>query len=286
MLSSQSLRRREQRRSLPKPILERNDAVLEHLGLAHHAAIRQAARYPGEQDELVQEGCLGLIHGLANFDPQRGCRISTYVLARVHGQILHFRRDRQHVLRIPWRLKDLHSRGMRLRAQRLQERLEPLDETGLAASLDVTVERWREALMAHALGHVDSLDVAPAIQAVDRELRSSLLDQIEAPPVMSASTFEATFEADEEDPRLRWLQGALKALEPRQRCWLLARYVDNIPIRDLALKEKVAPGLLRKAIREALSLLRQAARTPISRQDPEESRSTWLKPQPRPSAIR
>jgi RNA polymerase sigma-B factor len=282
MLSSQSLRRREQRRSLPKPILERNDAVLEHLGLAHHAAIRQAARYPGEQDELVQEGRLGLIHGLANFDPQRGCRISTYVLARVHGQILHFRRDRQHVLRIPWRLKDLHSRGMRLRAQRLQERLEPLDETGLAASLDVTVERWREALMAHALGHVDSLDVAPAIQAVDRELRSSLLDQIEAPPVMSASTFEA----DEEDPRLRWLQGALKALEPRQRCWLLARYVDNIPIRDLALKEKVAPGLLRKAIREALSLLRQAARTPFSQQDPEESRPAWLKRQPRPSAIR
>ena len=267
---------------MPKPILERNDAVLEHLGLAHHAAIRQAARYPGEQDELVQEGCLGLIHGLANFDPQRGCRISTYVLARVHGQILHFRRDRQHVLRIPWRLKDLHSRGMRLQAQRLQERLEPLDETGLAASLDVTVERWREALMAHALGHVDSLDVAPAIQAVDGELRSSLLDQIEAPPVMSASTFEA----DEEEPRLRWLQGALKALEPRQRCWLLARYVDNIPIRDLALKEKVAPGLLRKAIREALSLLRQAARTPISQQDPEESRPAWLKPQPRPSAIR
>ncbi len=282
MLSSQSLRRREQRRSLPKPILERNDAVLEHLGLAHHAAIRQAARYPGEQDELVQEGCLGLIHGLANFDPQRGCRISTYVLARVHGQILHFRRDRQHVLRIPWRLKDLHSRGMRLRAQRLQERLEPLDETGLAASLDVTVERWREALMAHALGHVDSLDVAPAIQAVDRELRSSLLDQIEALPVMSASTFEA----DEEEPRLRWLQGALKALEPRQRCWLLARYVDNIPIRDLALKEKVAPGLLRKAIREALSLLRQAARTSISQQDPEESPPAWLKRQPRPSAIR
>ena len=286
MLSSQSLRRREQRRSLPKPILERNDAVLEHLGLAHHAAIRQAARYPGEQDELVQEGRLGLIHGLANFDSQRGCRISTYVLARVHGQILHFRRDRQHVLRIPWRLKDLHSRGMRLQAQRFQERLEPLDEAGLAASLDVSVERWREALIAHALGHVDSLDVAPAIQAVDGELRSSLLDQIEAPPVMSASTFESTFEADEDEPRLRWLQGALKALEPRQRSWLLARYVDNIPIRDLALKEKVAPGLLRKAIREALSLLRQAAQTSISRQDPEESRPTWLKRQPRPSAIR
>ena len=106
MPSTQSLRRREQRRSLPKTILERNDAVIEHLGLAHHAAIHQAARYPGEQDDLVQEGRLGLINGMANFDPQRGFRISTYVLARVHGQIMHFRRDRQHVLRIPWRLRE------------------------------------------------------------------------------------------------------------------------------------------------------------------------------------
>ena len=178
MPSTQSLRRREQRRSLAKPILERNDAVLQHLGLAHHAAIHQAARYPGEQDDLVQEGRLGLINGMANFDPQRGLRISTYVLARVHGQILHFRRDRQHVLRIPWRLKDLHSRGMRLQAQRLQQRLEPLDEQGLADSLQVSPQRWREALMAHAFGHVDSLDVVPSIQGVDGGLRSSLLEQL------------------------------------------------------------------------------------------------------------
>ena len=155
MPSNQCLRRREQRRSLPKLILERNDAVLEHLGLAHHAAIYQAARYPGEQDDLVQEGRLGLINGMANFDPQRGLRISTYVLARVHGQILHFRRDRQHTLRIPWRLKDLHRRGMRLLAQRFQQRLEPLDEPGLAASLHVSPQRWREALIAHAFGHVE-----------------------------------------------------------------------------------------------------------------------------------
>lgn len=251
MPSTQSLRRREQRRSLPKSILERNDAVLEHLGLAHHAAIHQAARYPGEQDDLVQEGRVGLIHGMANFDPQRGFRISTYVLARVHGQIMHFRRDRQHTLRIPWRLKDLHSRGMRLQGQRLQQRLEPLDERGLAASLNVSPQRWREALMAHALGHVDSLDVVPAMQGLGGEQRRSLINQIQDPSSMPASL---------EDPTLCWLQDALKMLEPQQRCWLLARYVDNISIQDLALRERVSPGWLRHSIRTSLSLLRQAAR--------------------------
>ena len=251
MPSSQSLRRREKRRSLPKSILERNDAVLEHLGLAHHAAIHQAARYPGEQDDLVQEGRVGLIHGMANFDPQRGFRISTYVLARVHGQIMHFRRDRQHTLRIPWRLKDLHSRGMRLQGQRLQQRLEPLDEQGLAASLNVSPQRWRESLMAHAFGHVDSLDVVPAMQGLGGEPRRSLINQIQDPSSMPAS---------QEDPTLCWLQDALKMLEPQQRCWLLARYVDNISIQDLALRERVSPGWLRQSIRTSLSLLRQAAR--------------------------
>ncbi|MDG2216066.1 MAG: sigma-70 family RNA polymerase sigma factor [Synechococcus sp. cluster2_bin.235] len=253
MPSTQSLRRREQRRSLPKSILERNDAVLEHLGLAHHAAIHQAVRYPGEQDDLVQEGRVGLIHGVANFDPQRGFRISTYVLARVNGQILHFRRDRQHTLRIPWRLKDLHSRGMRLQAQRLQQSLELLDERGLAASLNVSPQRWQEALMAHAVGHVDSLDVVPAIQSLGGEQRRSLINQIEDPLSVPSSL---------EDPHLCWLQDALKMLEPQQRCWLLARYVDNISIQDLALRERVSPGLLRQSIRTSLSLLRQAAPAP------------------------
>ena len=251
MASTESFRRREQRRSLPKSILERNDAVLDHLGLAHHAAILQAARYPGEQDDLVQEGCVGLIHGITNFDPQRGFRISTYVLTRINGQILHFRRDRQHTLRIPWRLKDLYRRGMRLQAQRLQQGLEPLDERGLAAALNMSPQRWRESLIAHALGHVDSLDVVPAMQGLGGEQRSSLMNQIEDPSSRPVSL---------EDPTLCWLQDALKTLEPQQRCWLLARYVDNIPIKDLALRERVSPGLLRQSIRTSLSLLRQAAR--------------------------
>ena len=282
MPSNQCLRRREQRRSLPKLILERNDAVLEHLGLAHHAAIYQAARYPGEQDDLVQEGRLGLINGMANFDPQRGLRISTYVLARVHGQILHFRRDRQHTLRIPWRLKDLHRRGMRLQAQRLQQRLEPLDEPGLAASLHVSPQRWREALIAHAFGHVESLDVAPSIQAVEGGLRSSLLDLIEDSSSVPSSLDETT---------LRWLQDALQTLEPQQRSWLLARYVDNIPIKDLALREKVHPGLLRKSIRAALSMLRQAAKSTtaqplVNQQVPKGPRSASPRRRPKRFATR
>ena len=167
------------------------------------------------------------------------------------GVLSRSSRDRQHVLRIPWRLKDLHSRGVRLQAQRLQQSLDPLDELGLAASLNVSPQRWREALIAHSFCHVDSLDVAPSIQSVDGELRSSLINQIEDPSSVPALV---------EEPTLRWLKDAMMTLEPQQCCWLLARYVDNISIKDLALRDKVDAGLLRQSIRESLSRLRQAAR--------------------------
>ena len=44
-------RRREARRALPRTILERNDAVLKHLGLAHLGAQRQLNRGDGERDD-------------------------------------------------------------------------------------------------------------------------------------------------------------------------------------------------------------------------------------------
>ncbi len=256
MPSTQSLQRREQRRKLPKSILDRNDAVIQNLGLAHYAAIHHVNQYPGEQDDLIQEACLGLINGVANFDPKRGFRLSTYALARVHGQILHFRRDRQHTLRIPWRLKDLHSRGKRLQAQRLQTMLEPLDEKGLSESLNISLQRWRDAVVAHAVGKVSSLDVVLGTHASSGEQSGTLLDQIEDSSSVQDQVDEKAFD---------WLQDALSDLDPKQSDWLRARYIDNVPIKDLALRENLNPRLLRKAIRVSLSQLRQvAAQTEIT----------------------
>ena len=98
--------RQEGRRSLPPCIQQRNQQVLEHLGLAHCAARRQQQRGPEEFDDLLQESRVGLIRGMDRFDPQRGLRHSSYLLSRATGQILHYRRDRSRTIRIPWRLRE------------------------------------------------------------------------------------------------------------------------------------------------------------------------------------
>ncbi len=278
MPSIHNLRRREQRRSLPKPILDRNDAVIKNLGLAHHAAIRQEARFPGEHDDFVQEGCLGLIHGIANFDSTRGCRVSTYALTRIHGQIMHFRRDRQHALRIPWRLKDLHSRGERFQVQRLQQRLEPLDEQALADLLNVSLQRWREACFAHEISKMTSLDVAASSSFSQEERNLAVHDQGPQCFVFSEAGGAAV------DPSLAWLKGALKVLKPREREWLLAIYVDCLSIQELAVRENLDSQELRRSIRASLNQLRQSRPASIIRSVQVPWPITSRLPQPRRSA--
>ena len=99
-------RRHERRRSIPDHILQRNDAVLMHLGLAHLAANRLLRNGSGERDDLVQEGRYGLIRAVECFEASRGHRISSYAMPRITGQIRHYRRDRLQTMRIPWRLSD------------------------------------------------------------------------------------------------------------------------------------------------------------------------------------
>ena len=102
----QRQRRHEQRRRIATETRHRNDAVLMHLGLAHLGANRLQNNGFGEHDDLVQEARYGLIRALESLDPCRGHRISSYAMPRITGQIRHFRRDRLHTLRIPWRLGD------------------------------------------------------------------------------------------------------------------------------------------------------------------------------------
>ena len=92
---------------MPPCIARRNQQALKHLGLAHCAARRQQQRGPEEFDALLQESRVGLIRSIDRLEPQRGLRPSSYLLSRVTGQILHYRRDRARTIRVPWRLRAL-----------------------------------------------------------------------------------------------------------------------------------------------------------------------------------
>ncbi|HGY5533722.1 MAG TPA: sigma-70 family RNA polymerase sigma factor [Prochlorococcus sp.] len=240
--------RNERRRCLPESIKKRNQAVLDHLGLAHLAASRQAAKGAGEIDDLIQEASLGLIMAMEKFDPSLGFKVSSYGMARAKGQILHFRRDRLQMIRVPWRLRDLYARGMRLQQEELQRNSNQLDRKQLAAKLNVKEERWQKAVEAQWQTRIVSLDIQ---ESSARETNNkSLIPQLEK--LISPNQNEA-------DQQLIWLKSAIRQLNADQQRWLNAHYLNGISVRKLAQCEQIHEAVLRRKLRMVLKQLQRWA---------------------------
>lgn len=77
----------------------RNALVLRHMGLVHQIANRYAALARDCQEDLIQEGCLGLIRAIERFRPEYGVQFSTYAYPVIQGTIRNYLRDRRRAAR-------------------------------------------------------------------------------------------------------------------------------------------------------------------------------------------
>src|SRR5215218_1305685 len=81
---------------------DRRQRIEAHLPLVRALALRFARR--GEPlDDLVQAGCIGLIHAVDRHDPARGA-FEAYAVPTITGEIRRHLRDRGSVLRVPPRV--------------------------------------------------------------------------------------------------------------------------------------------------------------------------------------
>ena len=242
-----------------------------HLGLAHHGANRLQHNGFGERDDLVQEARYGLIRALESFDPCRGHRISSYAMPRITGQIRHFRRDRLHTLRIPWRLGELHARGTKLQNSRLHAGLPPLGDQQLAEQLGVTNDRWKEACIAHRDRHLRSLHL-PRRNSDGCSEHEAWIDRLPDPEKMG------------EDPQREWLIQALEALDPIHRRWLCAYWIDGLSLKEICQRESIDRPVLRRSLKRSINSLRHEANGVFSRKPPEAWRQGSPDLPPRRSA--
>ena len=224
--------RHESRRALPLSIRRRNRTILENLGVAGMVASRQAKRGPEYRDDLQQEAAIGLIRGVERFTPDRGYRISTYLASCANGQVMHYRRDRAGIIRIPWRLRDLHWRGQRLQDQRRHHGQPLLTDQEMADALGITTDRWLAANRSHQAERLDSLE----------DLNESSLGM-----------------ADDHDPERTWLVDMFSQLESQERQLLQHHYVHGESLRQLAFTMGTTPRRLRKQLRILLTKLRRWA---------------------------
>ena len=260
-------RQHERRRSIPEHILQRNDTVLMHLGLAHLGANRLLQNGSGERDDLVQEGRYGLIRAVERFEASRGHRISSYAMPRITGQIRHYRRDRLQTMRIPWRLSDLHARGMKAQERRLHAGQPLLSNEDLAQQLGVSTDRWREACMAHRDRRIQSLhhQLSNSDGSSEPEARIDGLQDHRCQPA---------------DPQHEWLIQMLNSLEPNHCRWLCAFWIDGLSLTEIARRECIDRLMLRTALRGMLNTLRAEAGRDFSptHLEPKRKRSPGLPP--------
>ena len=139
----------------------RNRLVEAHLNLVRQQAARFAKASSVCFDDLFQEGCFGLCDAVQRYQPQRGYAFSTYAVTLIRGQMQHYLRDRHHLIRSPWRLRQLLSRSDQLQQKRQQAGLPPLNQQAQARSLGCRVERLQMALQLRQALNLRSFDAAP-----------------------------------------------------------------------------------------------------------------------------
>ena len=96
-------------------------------------------------DDLFQVGCIGLMKAIANFDPTKNVRFSTYGVPMIAGEVRRYLRDNS-AIRVSRSIRDIAYRVLQCKEAMTADRgREPTIEE-IALELNLSVEEVSEAL--------------------------------------------------------------------------------------------------------------------------------------------
>jgi RNA polymerase sigma-B factor len=88
----------------------RNRRVVSHLALVEPLVRHYGNRCAESLDDLRQVALEGLIHAAERFNVSRQVPFAAYARPHIRGALLHYLRDRAHLIRIPRRMQEQHAR--------------------------------------------------------------------------------------------------------------------------------------------------------------------------------
>jgi RNA polymerase sigma-B factor len=217
----------------------REKLIFMHVNLVRFLARRFAER--GEsQDDLQQQGMIGLIRALDNYDPSREVRFVTFATPTIIGEIRHYFRDKTHSVRVPRQVQEIgHSVAMKIETLSHQFGRSP-SYREIAASLDMTVEEVIQCVEA-----VRSRDTVSLDEPRTEEGSGSLVDQMPE---------EKSFLHMDD---LAALQMAMDKLPKRERRALEFTYFDGYSQAEVAKAMNVSQMHISRLLRKGLKLLRK-----------------------------
>jgi RNA polymerase sigma-B factor len=224
----------------------RDRLVERYLRLALMLA-RRYARTSEPLEDLEQVACLGLVHAVDRFDPERGTTFSTFAVPTILGELRRHFRDRTWSVRVPRDLRDAAtavdraSEGLAAELGRSPSPAEVADATGLGAE---QVVEAREAALAY---RCDSLD--RPLHADDEDGGATLGDRI--------GTGDDDLRRAEASILVEQLAAA--SLSERDREVLRLRFQEDLLQREIADRVGVSQMQVSRILRDSVRRLQMVA---------------------------
>ena len=192
-------------------------------------------------DDLFQVGCIGLIKAIANFDPSKQVRFSTYGVPMIAGEVRRYLRDNS-AIRVSRSIRDVAYRVLQCKeAMLLRLGREPSLEE-VAKELQLPVE-----------------DVAEALDAVCAPV--SLHDPVYSDggdPLTVMDQVCDTRNTDENWMERISLRTAFQALGSREKQILSLRFYDGKTQREVAGALGISQAQVSRLEKSAISTMRKA----------------------------
>ncbi len=218
----------------------REQLILMHRSLVLFLARRFADRHES-MDDVIQQGMIGLINALDNFDPARGVRFATFATPTIIGEIRRYFRDRSRSVRVPRRVQELHHTILKKVEILTQEFNRSPTYREIAHALAVPVEVVIETLEAGQVFDPVSLD-EPSLNEESLSLSERIGD------------VDPDLENADEQALLR---AALLRLTAKQRRVLQYAYFENRSQVEIAGIMNVSQMHVSRLLRVALAQLRK-----------------------------
>ena len=192
-------------------------------------------------DDLFQVGCIGLMKAIANFDPDKQVKFSTYGVPMIAGEVRRYLRDNS-AIRVSRSLRDVAYRVLQCKeAMLLRMNREPTLEE-IARELELNVE-----------------DVSQALDAVCAPV--SLYDPVYADGGDPLTVMDQV--RDTKNTEHNWmehiaLQDAFRALGQREKQILSLRFYDGKTQMEVACVLGISQAQVSRLEKGAISAMRKS----------------------------
>ncbi|KNZ41340.1 sigma-70 family RNA polymerase sigma factor [Acetobacterium bakii] len=125
---------------------EIRDKLFENYMYIPKVLSRKYGRNNGDDEDIFQVACLGLLYAVERYDATRGYQFDTFATPTIVGEIKHYYRDYDFLIRIPRSVQELNRKVNQARAKLEQQLMRSPLISEIAGYLDISEERIIESI--------------------------------------------------------------------------------------------------------------------------------------------